>query len=142
MTTNRTPWQDTENGQLAGMYFIMLDAAHINQPANKAGMIRHYRGEALGAWLDGHTAGTLSARSRGSIEFKLMNASAAHADILAEGTDHPASHYLSSTMHGHGYRALPNYQASLKQAMLEAIAERQLDADIATAAANEQRAGA
>jgi len=124
------------------MYFIMLDAAQLGQPANKAGMIRHYRGEALGAWLTSESAGTLAARSRGSIEFKLMNATAAHASILIEQTGCSNDGALDATMHGHGYRALPNYQATLRAAMLEEIADRQLTADIAESQANEQRAGA
>ena len=125
--TNRTPWQDAENQPLAVAYFTMLDAQHDGQRYSKADIIRAYRGEPQTSQpaVDG---APLSARSRGSIEFKLMNASAAHADILADAHDDSdnAANYLGDTMHGHGYRALPNYQAALKQAMATEITRRYL----------------
>ncbi|MCK5090029.1 MAG: hypothetical protein KAQ88_08620 [Hyphomicrobiaceae bacterium] len=116
------PWNDSENRALIGLYFEMLDKAVIGTPYNKAAMIRNARSMA--------TEGGLN-RSRGSIEAKLMNASAAHRDLGGE-----------VTMDGFGYRCLTNYQAALKAAMLEEINDRQLTADIATSHANEQRAGA
>jgi len=129
--TNRTPWTDDENSALVALYFVMLDAVKNRTAYSKAALIR----EATGSGVDGQLVNfwaPLKDRSRGSTEFKLMNASAAHADINPE----------AETMHSHGYRALPNYQATLKQAMIAELERRQLDADIATAAANEQRAGA
>jgi hypothetical protein len=112
--TNRTPWQDTENGGLVCLYFTMLDAAEIGDQYSKAALIRYAQssGENVGIPNDYH--GLLADRSRGSIEFKLMNASAAHADIAPNAT----------TMHGYGYRAMPNYQASLKVAMRDEIDRR------------------
>lgn len=128
--TNKSPWTDPENGGLVRCYFEMNDAAHGGKAYNKAALIRDYRGEDAAAF------GPLENRSRASIEFKLMNATAAHADILAElyngGDNAPA--YLELTMHGHGYRAMPNYQASLKQAMREELEKRQAaEYDAATA---------
>jgi len=101
------PWNDTENPAVIAMYFAMLDAAIPGQQYSKAGMIRAARGEQPASPFTEAFAGQLSNRSRGSIEFKLMNCSAAHADLVEGAT----------TMHDYGYRALPNYQAALRVAM-------------------------
>jgi len=121
------PWNDAENAALIRLYFDMLGFAVAGHSYNKAGMIRTYQFSDEGKHPE-----ALSNRSRGSIEAKLMNASAAHRDLVDGAT----------TMDGYGYRCLSNYQAALKVAMNEAIDELQLDADIATSHANEQRAGA
>lgn len=98
------PYSAEENQATLALYFHMLDRAIAGQPYVKAAMIRD-------ASADGcHLAN----RSKQSIEFKLMNCSAAHA-ALAPG---------AVTMDGHGYRALPNYQAALKLAMQDALARR------------------
>lgn len=126
--TKRTPWTEAENAALSRLYFAMLDAQAAKDEHgmtyNKAGMIRHYRGEALGAWMDGADHGSLSERTRQSIEAKLMNATACHRDILTAGGIADATGY---TMDGHGYRALPNYQKALKDAMAAEITRRYLD---------------
>jgi len=124
------PWNENENRPLVALYFVMLDKAQAGETYNKAAMIRH----AQTAGLDAFTIddAPLMNRSRGSIEAKLMNASAAHRDL------DPAA----VTMDGYGYKAAPNYQGALKELVKEALEERQLDADIATSQANEQRAGA
>ena len=116
MTTS-PPWSDTENGANVALYFAMLDKATAGQPYNKAAMIRTAQG---GPVSDGDIMplAPLAARSRASIEFKLMNASAAHRDIDPN----------AETMHGHGYRAMPNYQATLKTAMLDELSGRAEDA--------------
>lgn len=118
MTDNRTPWSDIENGALVSMYFTMLDAATIGAAYSKAGMIRAARGEIDPSPFTADFADKLPNRSRGSIEFKLMNASAAHRDLVRGAV----------TMHSFGYRALPNYQATLRQAMAAEI-EFRADAD-------------
>lgn len=110
------PWSKTENAAIVRLYFVMLDAELYEQRYSKADHIRAVRGEPQTSVADFNEA-PLADRSRGSIEFKLMNASAAHADIEAN----------AETMHDHGYRALPNYQAELKVAMQAALAERELD---------------
>ena len=110
------PWSTEENAAIVRLYFEMLDAEMHGQRYSKADHIRAVRGEPqTSCWAP--TPPPLADRSRGSIEFKLMNASAAHADLMAE----------AETMHGHGYRALSNYQADLKVAMQASLAERQLD---------------
>lgn len=103
--TRNPPWTDQENAAVSALYFDMLGNAVNGYPYNKAQMIREAQ------CLDGcHQP--LAARSRGSIEAKLMNCSAVHAAIAKCGP--------FDTMNNFGYRALSNYQASLKPAMREA----------------------
>lgn len=127
-----SPWNNEENRSLVALYFTMLDAAQTGLEYNKAGMIRHARGESVGAWMTTVEHGSLSARSRGSIEAKLMNASAAHRDLNPE----------AETMATHGYKAWGNYQSSLKDEMLLELQNRVLRTEDAEVQANEQRAGA
>lgn len=113
--TKKTPWTPEENRALLALYFAMLDKAKQGQPYNKAAMIR--------AAQDSRESAPLVhlARSRGSIEAKLMNASAAHRDLNQESG---ISGYSAITMDGYGYRCLSNYQAALKAAMTEALKAR------------------
>jgi hypothetical protein len=114
MTTNRTPWTPGENRALVAMYFTMLDAATIGAAYSKAGMIRQAQGTQPATDFGRQFAGELAHRSRGSIEAKLMNATAAHRDLYPGDV----------TMDGYGYRALANYQASLKEAMQDELNRR------------------
>lgn len=107
--TRPAAWTPAENAAVIRLYFDMLGFAVAGQKYNKAGMIRSYQ-----ASDEGKHPEALHARSRGSIEAKLMNASAAHRDLDGGIT----------TMDGYGYRCLSNYQAALKDAMREAIAKR------------------
>jgi hypothetical protein len=116
MSTSKTrpaPWSDYENRALVALYFTMLDYATAGGHYNKAAMIREaqngpaYRNNHRNLTSEPSGSGALGARSRGSVELKLMNASAAHRDVDADAV----------TMDGYGYRALPNYQATLKDAM-------------------------
>jgi len=107
------------------LYFAMLDKAIVGRPYNKAAMIRTVQFYDLQRTCPA----PLSGRSRGSIEAKLMNCSAAHLDVLtAQHTppiaDSVAMANVSQTMHDHGYRCLANYQASLKVAVQHALRER------------------
>jgi hypothetical protein len=129
--TARTPWTDAENSALVALYFAMLDAATSGEKYNKAAMIRiaqnqpkssdpDKRGEnAAAVFASWDYAGKLADRSRGSIEAKLMNATAAHRDIDPTAV----------TMDGYGYRALSNYQSKLKDAMLNALMRREFGPD-------------
>lgn len=135
--TRSKPWSKTENGAIAALYFDMLDSAVAGSNYNKAAMIRYARGsddpkDAIHVKTD-YIWDTLGDRSRQSIEFKLMNCTAAHLDLV------PGA---QCTMHDHGYRAMPNYQAELKAAVLEVMEDRQLSADIAMSHLKEQQAGA
>jgi hypothetical protein len=110
--TTRKPWTDTENAALAALYFAMLDAAITGEKYNKAAMIRAY--QFAGKDQPFMAASALAARSRGSIEAKLMNASAAHRDLFPDAV----------TMDGFGYRALANYQKALRDAIHDALLRR------------------
>lgn len=114
MTTTKAkpgPWADEENRAICELYFQMLDAATEGRSYNKAAMIRKAQ------YPEPEFRGPLWNRSRGSIEAKLMNCSAAHRD-LREG---------HTTMDGYGYRALSNYQASLKATMTVVLQDRYFD---------------
>lgn len=123
MTNTRTAWTEAENTAVCRLYFTMLDAVRNRQAYSKAALVRAWQGiEPDAAKLTPADApyAPLAARSRGSIEAKLMNASAAHRDYwLANGDD------KALTMDGHGYRCLGNYQAALYDAMAAAIARRE-----------------
>lgn len=95
----RKAWSPAENWAVALLYRRMLKAATSGQPYNKRAMLR----EAM--------AGQLSERSKGSIEFKLMNCSAAHAQLDPEAV----------TMADYGYKALPNTQKVLKDSLAKAL---------------------
>lgn len=113
MTTTKkrpSPWSDSENAALVSLYFTMLDKAIAGQHYNKAAMIRQAQSDGVSYPLD---LGALKDRSRGSVELKLMNASATHRDLGG-----------AVTMDGYGYRCLPNYQATLKVAMLTELQRR------------------
>ena len=111
-----TPWTEQENRDLIELYFYMLDRAISGQPYNKAAMIRDATGRDKFGIITNNDAPLID-RSRGSIEAKLMNASAAHRDLVPGAT---------ATMAAHGYKAWGNYQASLKDAMREGLEARWL----------------
>jgi hypothetical protein len=126
MTTSKraAPWSPEENAALVALYFTMLDKATAGQSYNKAAMIRIARmgvnvTDPVQSDHNGY-AFKLTDRSRGSIEAKLMNASAAHRDIL-HATGQLAEH---KTMAGYGYKAWGNYQKDLKDAMRAEISRR------------------
>ncbi len=120
------PWNDAENSAIVSLYFAMLAMAISGQSYIKAAMIRRVNGETYrapnGSYYDENqnklTPPPLCERSRASIEMKLMNCSAAHASLDPSAT----------TMDGYGYRAMPNYQAALKDAVRDGIAARRVDA--------------
>jgi hypothetical protein len=126
--TKKAPWTTEENAALCVLYFAMLDKAKRGESYNKAAMVRAAISGIGPRDLSHDTArdfadfaGKLANRSRGSIEAKLMNASAAHRDLnQASGI----SGYSAITMDGYGYRCLSNYQAALKAAMTEALKAR------------------
>ena len=112
-----TPWNDEENAACVALYFYMLALAISGENYNKAALIRAAQGKAK----DGERApappapvGTLIERSRASIEMKLMNCSAAHAKLDP----------IAVTMDGFGYRAMPNYQAALENAVASSLVVR------------------
>lgn len=122
--TARKPWTPQENAAVVRLYFAMLDAVIAGMPYNKAAMIRAaQQGLAVRdlcpSVIPAPYVNKLAERSRGSIEAKLMNCSAAHRDISAK------SGGKAITMDGFGYRALSNYQASLRDAMQAEMIRRE-----------------
>ena len=115
--TRSPPWTDPENGACVALYFVMLDAAIPGHAYTKAGLIRVAQGTQDATPFSESFAGKLSARSKQSIEFKLMNASAAHAALDPH----------ADTMDCFGYRAMPNYQAALKDTMRSVIELREIN---------------
>jgi len=119
-----TAWTEDENRALCSLYFRMLDGSlRTDGRLNKAALVRLARGEpketdrnvtgcAGFGWL-------LKGRSKQSVEFKLMNATAAHASLDPQAV----------TMDGHGYRAMANYQAALKDAGRTALEGRAIFSD-------------
>ena len=99
-------WTDAEIAATLNLYAYMLK--HY-QPGgehlilNKAETIRQWRGEVEGI------EGPLKARSKGSVEMKLMNVTAA-----VEACGRP-----DLSMAEHGYRPMTNMQAALKIAVTE-----------------------
>lgn len=104
------PWTDNENAAVCALYFAMLDCAVQGAPYNKRAMIR----DVQNGNVQEQIADDLRARSKGSIEAKLMNCTAAH-EQLAPGAE---------SMNGHGYRPLTRFQLSLKDAMRDALVAR------------------
>jgi hypothetical protein len=118
---SRKPWTPAENAAVVTLYFDMLDCATCGEHYNKAALIRYSQtgtGNPLGA---SGIPSALADRSRGSIEAKLMNCTAAHADLINE---HPTYGAYDETMDCHGYRALANYQRTLKDAMADELLRR------------------
>jgi len=117
---SRAPaWTPAENAAVIALYFAMLDKAVAGQPYTKAAMIRVAKEgiseQDMAGPFDYSTpyAGLLGVRTKGSIEAKLMNCTAVHRELAPNAT----------TMDGYGYRALSNYQAALKQAMIDHMAQ-------------------
>jgi hypothetical protein len=88
----RKAWTRDENVALVGLYSAMLNEVLAGRKYNKAAMIRVAQ------------AGSLSDRSRGSIEAKLMNLTAVYRDLGQ-----------AYTMEHHGYKALSGYQKGLRE---------------------------
>lgn len=111
-------WTPTENAALAALYFALLDwITDAGAPRlNKRALIRYMQGDGDTPTPPSLTElrGSLRARSRGSIEAKLMNASAAHADIAPD----------AETMAEHGYRPLSRYQSTLRDAIASQMSAR------------------
>lgn len=109
MTTSKRqpPWSADENKAVIALYFHMLSQAIAGKPYNKAAMIRTAQSSGQNVGIPNGYHGQLADRSKQSVEFKLMNATAAHQAIDPSAV----------TMHGFGYRAMPNMQAELKTAM-------------------------
>lgn len=115
--TIRKAWTQEEIASGVALYFLMSDKAHKGQHYNKAALIRLARGEDE---IDPRNlesrafGGTLSGRTKGSIEAKLMNVTA----ILEELGRQDVS------MKEYGYVPLSNYQADLRVMVVGLLAVR------------------
>jgi hypothetical protein len=98
-------WTHTEQQEVIELYDQMHRFATGGVEYNKAAMIRHARGES--ELPDGTKFAGLKDRSKGSIEMKLMNITAA-----CEALDRP-----DLSMAEFGYRPMVNMQKSLKDAV-------------------------
>jgi hypothetical protein len=101
------PWTADEIGHTLILYRSMWWHSTHGEDYNKAAMIRHARGEEL--QQPGGEFGALVARSKGSIEMKLMNVTAA---LEAIGRD-------DLSMAEYGYRPMTNMQKALKDAVVK-----------------------
>ena len=115
MTTNKrpAPWSDIEIDACIGAYLLMRAAAELGNAYNKAAIIRELQTDVL------------AGRSRGSIEAKFMNVSAALAAIGREDL----------SMSEHGYRPLANMQKALKDRTAELVRDVTITSLIASAEA-------
>ena len=111
--TRKPAWKAEENAACIALYFLMRKAVDDGIEYNKAGMIRHFRGEAIGAWME-IPSGALKDRSKGSIEAKLMNVTAVLHDLDRADV----------SMASHGYRPLSNYQRDLRDMVVGLLAIR------------------
>ena len=93
-------WNETEQKQVIELYMAMLTQVKNGRKYSKASMIRETQSLGL-------------ARSKGSIESKLMNLSA-----IACAANRP-----DLSMAQHGYKALTNYQSSAAGAFLTYVRE-------------------
>lgn len=115
MIMTRNPkWTDAENDAVIALWFKMADHAAAGEKYVKKAMINAaIAGQAYGRNI-ADMRGPLAARTRQSVEFKLMNVSACVRDIDAD--------YFN--MADHGYKAYDNYQATLKTAVQAEIERR------------------
>ena len=104
--TRQPKWTPEENNAVCGLYFIMSEHVLTDAEYNKAAMIRAAQGIRLDGSISNPDA-QLRLRSRGSIEAKLMNVTACLRDLGGAFTER--------SLEEHGYRAMSNYQADLKQ---------------------------
>ena len=99
-------WTDAEIDAVITLYLSMAASAYNRRPYNKAAMIREYRGESHGDLAPHFTLGN---RTKGSIEAKLMNVTAA---VELAGRD-------DLSMSDYGYRPLANMQKALRERVAE-----------------------
>jgi hypothetical protein len=103
-----TAWTDNEIHEVLILYRGMWIYATSGVDYNKARMIREARGQETPECPGGAIA-PLGSRSKGSIEMKLMNVTAALESI---GRD-------DLSMAEYGYRPMTNMQKSLKDAVVK-----------------------
>ena len=106
-------WNQLELLACCELYFQVVRAIQAGNRVNKAELIRLYRSGAADLPASEFT-GPLSSRTRGSVELRLMNITAAL----------PTVGYTGFTLADHGYRPLQNFPPSLAEVLREYLAER------------------
>ena len=104
-TQARTAWTDAETLSLCALYAHMLDlqtVGHLGRGKTDNGTPRVSKATLVRAWIADNAPG----RSKGSVEAKLMNLSAARIEMGLPIVD--------------GYKALPNMGADVRRAALSA----------------------
>lgn len=104
-------WNQSEIDSCIGMYIAMRVLVEREVPFVKAQLLREIIGAATPAQPKGNPGAPLYSRSKGSVEMKLMNITAALESL---GRD-------DLSMAEHGYRPLKNIQASLKARVYELV---------------------
>jgi hypothetical protein len=104
-------WNYEENTAIAEAYALMAVLQLSGNKFNKSQLIRTLRGESQD--VDAPLFGQCAARSRGSIEAKLMNCSAVALEFgLCAALENG---YVK------GYKPAPNYQKVLREFLIEAL---------------------
>lgn len=109
-------WTIEEQAAAICLYFTMRQKVDAGRNYNKAALIRIARGDDVADERAGYQAfaGRLSARTKQSIEAKLMNVTAALHDLGRQDV----------SMSEHGYRPMSNYQAELRTTLVGLLAVR------------------
>ena len=104
-------WNQSEIDNCIGLYLSMRVLVEREVPFVKAQLLREIIGEPTPAQPQGNPNAPLYNRTKGSVEMKLMNITAALESL---GRD-------DLSMAEHGYRPLKNMQASLKARVYELV---------------------
>jgi hypothetical protein len=104
-------WNQSEIDNCIGLYLLMRVLVERDVPFVKAQLLREIIGAPTPANPEGNPDATLHGRSKGSVEMKLMNITAALESI---GRD-------DLSMAEHGYRPMKNMQAALKVRVAELV---------------------
>ena len=118
------PWTGAEIAAAISLYqTIRSHVVDHASPMTKAELIRYWRGEQGPLTLLGMSAhhGSLKARSRGSVEAKLMNISACIESMIARRDDGHYDYAAELSLAKHGYKAFGNVQAALADAVREYV---------------------
>lgn len=110
-------WTLAEIDSAIALYLTFRVLEHRRAPYVKAQFIREIIGAPTPANPEGNPDAALAARSKGSVEAKMMNVTAALQSI---GRD-------DLSMAGFGYVPLPNMQAALKARVTELVKGETLD---------------
>ena len=115
--TRSPPWTTAEIDGAIAMYLAFRVLEHRGAPYVKAQFIRQLIGAPTPANPEGNPDAILVNRSKGSVEAKFMNITAALESIGRQDL----------SMASHGYVPLANMQAALKTRVTELVAGQTID---------------